>query len=102
MEIAGTERGKAPKDDIPGAITNLIDLYQNWNAVMLRLREWNARVFAKLLRSRRAASRRLAHAQLTCITDLMTWRLLTHDFGLPRPAVERAMVDLIYRLEGDR
>lgn len=115
------QRRLATPGDVEGAIANLVAHYEAWGGTVLRLlsqearvpavravteegrryhREWNERVFGPLIAARRPDERRIVRAQLVAITDLMTWKLLRHDLALGRGAVERALVDLVHRLEG--
>jgi AcrR family transcriptional regulator len=111
-------RDAAPVGDIPGAVANLIDHYEEWGDVVVRLlameemrpaaakataegrvfhHAWVERVFAPLLDRVPAAERRLRTASLVAVTDVYVWKVLRRDLGLPRPDVETAVADLVRR-----
>ena len=114
-------RQAAPIGDVAGAIANVVGQYERWGMNRLRLleqedripliaewvrggREWHwgwvERVFAPQLEAVRGAERRRRHAALVVLTDVYTWRILRLDLRLSRADSERALVDLINRLEG--
>jgi AcrR family transcriptional regulator len=114
------QRGRAPVGDVPGAVANLLDHYEDVGQRALRLlaeedssptmrdwvregrrlhREWVRRTFAPQLAGRRGAERERRLAQLVAICDVYTWKLLRRDAGLSRAQTERALVELIDGLE---
>jgi len=114
-------RQGAPVGDVAGAVANVVGQYEHWGRNRLRLleqedripliaqwvqggREWHwgwvERVFAPQLEAVRGAERRRRHAAIVVLTDVYTWRILRLDLRLTRADTERALVDLINRLEG--
>lgn len=115
------QRDEAPADDVPGAIRNLFDHYEEWARVSLRLLEqeervpeigaltrdgrqvhvaWVERVFSTALRGRRGLARETLHDQLVAVTDVYVWKILRCDRGLSRGAAERAVRGLVEALVG--
>jgi hypothetical protein len=114
-------RQAAPIGDVAGAVANVVGQYERWGMNRLRMleqedripliaewvrggREWHwgwvERVFAPQLEAVRGAERRRRHAAIVVLTDVYTWRILRLDLRLTRADTERALVDLINRLEG--
>lgn len=114
------QRDEAPVGDVPGAVANLLDHYEEMGERALRLlaeedtgptmrkitadgrllhREWVQRTFAPQLAHLRGATRDRRVAQLVAVTDVYMWKLLRRDAGLSRPQVERALRELIDGLE---
>jgi AcrR family transcriptional regulator len=110
------QRGEAPAGDVPGAVRNLFDHYEEWGRVALRLldqeerladiaaltregrrthAEWVERVFAKALAARRGRAREVRLAQLIALTDVYVWKILRSDRGLDRRSAEKAVIELI-------
>lgn len=113
------QRDEAPVGDVPGAIANLFDHYEDiGDLVMLLLRQeervapfaevtafgrayhnaWIDRVFAPWLAQRTGTGRRILHDQLVALCDTYFWYLLRRQQRLPRPQAERAVVELVERL----
>jgi AcrR family transcriptional regulator len=111
-----SQRGEAPVGDVPGAVTNLVDHYEEWgDEVMHLLRqeqrvpafgelttqgkrfhaEWVRGVFAPWLSQREGAARARLHAQLVALCDVYTWYLLRRQRGLSRRQTELALVELL-------
>lgn len=108
------QRGQVQSGDVPGAVTNLVEHYEELGAVALRLlaeaeaspsvaalaetgrtlhRDWCARVFAPLLPDAgEERARRLA--QLVALCDVHTWKLL-RDAGLDPSQTATALLEMI-------
>lgn len=114
------QRDEAPVGDVAGAVTNLLDHYEEMGELALRLlaeedtvpamrevaqtgrrlhRRWVERTFSPQLAGSRGAKRTRRLAQLVAVTDVYTWKLLRRDAGLGRAEVERALRELIDGLE---
>ena len=112
-------RDQAPAGDIPGAVRNLIGVYEVWGDDVLHLLAqeqraeairtvtergrrnhyaWVERVFAPLLGELPPEGRQQRLAQLIAATDLYTWKILRRDLGLSEADVEAAICDLVRRL----
>jgi AcrR family transcriptional regulator len=112
--IAG--RDTAPVGRVPEAIDNLFDTYEAHGTAVLRMlsqeerfpairqmtdvgrayhREWVARTFAPLLRGLRGRARERRLTAIVIATDLLVWKLLRQDMGLPRQAAERIVVEMV-------
>jgi len=120
LEQVRAERDLAPIGDVPGAVHNLVDHYEEWGDRVLRMlaqeeqtpafrsvaeagrnlhRRWVERTFAPWLPvSRAARSRRLA--QLTAVTDVSVWKLLRRDQALSRNVTETLLVELVQLITG--
>ena len=102
--------------DVGGAITTLVDHYDELGDGVLRLlaeedrnrklraiadqgraqhAQWCERVFATALAGRRGTERRRRLAQLIAVCDVYVWKILRHDRGLSRRDTELALVQLI-------
>jgi AcrR family transcriptional regulator len=107
---------EAPAGDLPAAIDNLIDHYDQYGDRILRLlaaeesnralrmmvdsgrtyhRRWCEKVFRPALAGLRGASRNRRIAQLVAITDIHTWKILRRDRGLSARQAKLAMAELI-------
>jgi AcrR family transcriptional regulator len=110
------ERGAAPTGNRPAAVQNLLDHYERWGAIALRLLEqeeripgirtiaqeardvharWVERVFEPDLGRLRPRTRERRRAQLIALTDVYVWKLLRRDLGIPRAAVEELVLELV-------
>ena len=115
------QRGQAPIGDVPGAVANLLDHYEELGVAVLRLvaeedrsprlrmltdrgraehAAWCERVFAPALARLRGAERARRLAQLIAVTDVLTWKLLRLDRCLNRKQTEMALIELIEPLMG--
>jgi AcrR family transcriptional regulator len=109
-------------DDIPGAITTLVDDYEeNGDAIvrMLALEDriavlrpalergrrehqrWVERVFAAALERLREAERARRMAELVAATDVYTWKLLRRDKGLTRKQTILAVREMVEALHNE-
>ena len=118
-----SQRGAAPVGDVPGAVENLVDHYEEQGEGVLRLlaqedrvpafrratdmgramhREWVERSFAPSLARREEgeAHKRLL-AQLVAVCDVYVWKVLRKDMGLSREATELAIREMVVALKGD-
>jgi AcrR family transcriptional regulator len=98
-------RSTVAGEDIPGAITTLVDDYEENGDAIVRLlaledriavlrpalergrrghEQWVERVFAAVLERPREAERARRMAELVAATDVYTWKLLRRDKGLTR------------------
>jgi AcrR family transcriptional regulator len=120
-EIVRKERAHAPIGDVPGAVRNLIDHYERYGDLVMRVLaeehrfplvrkmtdrgrevhcEWVARTFEPQLAknlSDEARERRMA--QLVAVCDVYVWKLLRRDMKLDVPQAEIALIELIEGLE---
>jgi AcrR family transcriptional regulator len=115
------QRAQAPAGDVPGAVRNLLDHYEELGLPVLRLlaqedrspalraradrgravhAEWCERVFAPTLAGLRGAGRARRLAQLIAVTDVLTWKLLRHDRRLSRRQTQLALIELLQPLTG--
>jgi AcrR family transcriptional regulator len=122
-ERVRAQRDEAPVGDVPGAIANLLEHYEEAGDRVLRLlaeeesgpamrritengrrlhRDWVKRTFAPQLAGLRGAERARRTAQLVAVTDVYMWKLLRRDAGLSRAQVERALRELIDGLEEEQ
>jgi AcrR family transcriptional regulator len=114
------ERGEAPVGDVPGAVRNLIDHYERYGDLMIRLlgeghwfylvrkatdhgrqvhREWVQRTFEPQLASLRGSERERRTAQLVAVCDVYVWKLLRRDMKLDVRQSELAVIELIEGLQ---
>ncbi len=110
------QRGEAPVGDVPGAVANLVEHYEELGDMIVRVlaqeervpafaeatelgrtvhRAWVRRVFAPMLDPLPRAERALRLAQLIALCDVYTWKLLRRDQRLSRARTERAMAEMI-------
>jgi AcrR family transcriptional regulator len=120
-ERVGRQRAEAPVGDVPGAVRNLLDHYEELGLPVLRLlaqedrspalraladrgravhADWCARVFAPTLARLHGAEQARRLAQLIAVTDVQAWKLLRHDRRLSRRQTELALVELLHPLTG--
>jgi AcrR family transcriptional regulator len=122
-EIVRKERARAPVGDVPGAVRNLLEHYERWGALVMRVLaeehrlslvrkatdrgrqvhyDWVDYVFAPQLEGldEQACLRR--RAALIALCDVQMWWLLSHDLGLERSEVSAILTDLIERLVEER
>jgi AcrR family transcriptional regulator len=115
------QRAQARPGDLPGAVRNLLDHYEELGLPVLRLlaqedrspalraladrgravhAQWCERVFAPALAGLQGADRARRLAQLIAVTDVLTWKLLRHDRRLSRRQTELALTELLQPLIG--
>ena len=115
------QRNQAPIGDLPGAVRNLLDHYEELGVAVLRLLAqedrspalralanqgrayhagWCERVFAPTLAGLGGAERARRLAQLIAVTDMLTWKLLRRDRHLSRRQTELALIELLQPLTG--
>jgi AcrR family transcriptional regulator len=118
-EIVRKERARAPVGDVPGAVRNLLDHYERWGNLVMRVLaeehrvslvrkmtdrgrqvhyDWVDYVFAPQLEGLDERVRRRRRAALIAICDVQMWWLLSHDLGLERSEISVILIDLIERL----
>jgi AcrR family transcriptional regulator len=110
------QRGSAEPGDVPAAVANLLDHYEQWGDLPLKLlaeepsvpeigslaeagrtyhREWCETVFAPTLDRLTGADRRRRLAQLVAICDVYTWKLLRRDAKLSRSQTALALIEML-------
>ncbi len=110
------QRDTTEPGDLEGAVTLLVDHYEEMGDHVLRLlaeeqrtpslrriadqgrtthRTWCRRVFADALTPLRGVERQRRLAQLVAVCDVYTWKLLRRDAGLSRRQTERAITELL-------
>jgi AcrR family transcriptional regulator len=115
-------RATVAVDDIPGAITTLVDDYDESGDAIVRMlaledripvlrpalergrrahEEWVERVFAAALERLRGAERTRRIAGLVAATDVYTWKLLRRDRGLTRKQTILAVREMVEALHND-
>jgi AcrR family transcriptional regulator len=120
MDRVREERMRAPVGDVPGAVRNLVEHYEDRGDLVLRWlaeedrnpfmhevldrgrafhHEWVAQTFAPQLRSGTDAARRRRLAQLVAVTDVYVWKVLRRDMQLSRRQTQLAIVELIEALK---
>jgi AcrR family transcriptional regulator len=114
-----TTRATVAVDDIPGAITTLVDDYDESGDAIVRMlaledriavlrpalkrgrrehEQWVERVFAAALKRLRRAERARRIAELVAATDVYTWKLLRRDKGLTRKQTILAVREMVEAL----
>jgi AcrR family transcriptional regulator len=109
------QRGEAPVGDVPAAIANLVEHYEQLGDEVVQLlrqeqrvaafaemtafgrwyhAQWVGRVFAPWLDAEAGDDRTRLHAQLVAVCDVYTWHLL-RQAGLTRDATEKAIRELV-------
>ncbi|TPG25221.1 TetR/AcrR family transcriptional regulator [Mycolicibacterium hodleri] len=109
-------RGQATSADVEDAVTNLVDHYERWGRLVMKLiteqscspvlqatvqggaeyhREWCARVFATALSDLTGAARARRIAQLVAVCDVRTWDLLRQQGGLSRAQTRTALLEML-------
>lgn len=112
-------RATVAVDDIPGAITTLVDDYDESGDAIVRMlaledriavlrpalkrgrrehEQWVERVFAAALERLRSAERARRIAELVAATDVYTWKLLRRDRGLTRKQTILAVREMVEAL----
>ncbi len=112
-------RATVAVDDIPGAITTLVDDYDESGDAIVRMlaledriavlrpalkrgrhehEQWVERVFAAALERLPSAERARRIAELVATTDVYTWKLLRRDRGLTRKQTILAVREMVEAL----
>jgi AcrR family transcriptional regulator len=110
------ERGAAPVGDVPGAVRNLLEHYERYGEMVMRMlaeenripllhkgiehgrevhREWTARTFEPQLAKLADAARERRMAQLVAICDVYVWKVLRRDMKLGVTQTEAALIEII-------
>jgi AcrR family transcriptional regulator len=122
-EIVRKERARAPVGDVPGAVRNLLEHYERWGALVMRVLaeehrlslvrkatdrgrqvhyDWVDYVFAPQLEGLDEPVRLRRRAALIGLCDVQMWWLLSHDLGLERAEVQATMIEAIEGVIGER
>lgn len=122
-EIVRKERARAPVGDVPGAVRNLLEHYERWGALVMRVLaeehrlslvrkatdrarqvhyDWVDYVFAPQLEGLDEPVRLRRRAALIGLCDVQMWWLLSHDLGLERAEVQTTMIEAIEDVIGER
>jgi len=112
----GEQRDQAPSGDVAGAVSVLVEHYEEMGDIAMRLlaeegrnpavdlvierargdhREWCEHVFEPVLSDLSGVERRRRFAQFVAVCDVYTWKLLRRDAGLSRTQTERAIVEML-------
>jgi AcrR family transcriptional regulator len=115
-------RATVAADDIPGAITTLVDDYNGSGDAIVRMlaledriaalrpalergrrghEQWVERVFATALEGLSSGVRARRIAELVAATDVYTWKLLRRDRGLTRKQTILAVREIVEALHND-
>jgi AcrR family transcriptional regulator len=110
------QRGRAPVGDISGAISNLVDHYEQYGDIAMHLLrqetrvealakvaadgkrfhdQWVWQVFSPWLDKLEGMKRKRLYAQLVTVCDVYTWHLLRQRRGLSRRQTELALIELL-------
>ncbi len=115
------QRLSAPTHDIPGAIDNLLDHYEERGGRAMRSTnldvggplaelaeisrqfhyDWIDHAFGRWLARASLAERPRLRGALIAICDVQSWWILAHDLGLSRAEVRATLILCIRRLLGD-
>lgn len=111
-----SERPAVPTTDVPAAIAQIYDRYEQHGQAILRMlsqeeripairqmtdagrayhRHWARTTFKPLMRSLRGTARERRLTAITVATDLLVWKLLRLDKKLDRGQAERIVADMI-------
>ncbi len=121
MAQVEAQRLSAPTDDIPGAIDNLLDHYEERGGRAMRSTnldvdgplgevariarqfhyEWIDHAFGRWLASASSAERARLRGALIALCDVQSWWILAHDLGLSRGEVRATLILGIRRLLED-
>jgi AcrR family transcriptional regulator len=121
MGAVGKQRLSAPTDDIPAAVDNLLDHYEERGGRAMRSTnldvggplaelaqiarqfhyDWIDHAFGHWLGPAPAPERARLRGALIAICDVQSWWILAHDLGLSRPEVRETLILCIRRLLGD-
>ncbi len=118
------QRSEAPVGDVAGAVSNLVEHYEEVGDGVIKLlaqedrypvirpsldagrashRLWVERVFAPFLAKRCGGERERLFEGLVAVCDVYVWKLLRRDRGLDREQTELTLAEMITALvrEGD-
>jgi AcrR family transcriptional regulator len=115
------QRLSTPTDDIPGAVDNLLDHYEERGGRAMRSTnldvggplaeiaqvarqfhyDWIDHAFGRWLAPASSTERARLRAALIAICDVQSWWILTHDLGLSRAEVRATLILSIGRLLGN-
>jgi AcrR family transcriptional regulator len=119
-EMVRKERARAPIGGVPGAVHNLIEHYERYGDVVMRVlaeehriplvrkmtdndrtlhREWVAQTFEPQLASLNEEAHERRVAQLVAVCDVYIWKLLRRDMKLNVAQAETALIELIEGLQ---
>jgi AcrR family transcriptional regulator len=122
-EIVRKERAQTQSGDVRGAVHNLMEHYERWGDLVMRVlaeehriplarkvidrgrevhREWVARTFEPQLAKLSDEARERRMAQLMAVCDVYVWKLLRRDMKLGMEQTEDALNDLLERLLAER
>src|SRR5215208_1022210 len=111
-----TQRNEAPVDDVPAAVRNVLEHYEEWGDRTLRMiaqedripaikrhidggralhRDWVERTFAPLVDDYEGDERERRVLALVAATDLYVWKLLRRDLGLDPDVAQKVIETLI-------
>jgi AcrR family transcriptional regulator len=120
------QRWSTPTDDVPGAVDNLLDHYDEFGGRAMKIAaglaslgggemddigrtarqihyDWVDHAFGTWLRRTRGETRARRRAGLIAVCDVQTWWLLSHDLGLARDEVQATLILAIEGLlEGEK
>jgi len=120
-ERIGVHRNRAVPGDVPGAVSVLVDHYEELGDRVVKMlaeeqrvpalapivdrgrelhRAWCARMFAQALNRHTGVERARLLAQLVAVCDVYAWKLLRRDSGLSRRQTELAIRELLNGLLG--
>jgi AcrR family transcriptional regulator len=118
QEQVVAQRGQAPVGDVPAAIANLAEHYEQWGDKVMHLlsqeaavpaireitdggrafhAEWVEHIYARWLPSEPSLRRRRL-AQLIALMDVYVWKVLRRDRGLTRGETEIALQEAVSAL----
>jgi AcrR family transcriptional regulator len=115
------ERFSAPTDDIPGAVDNLLDHYEQRGGRAMRStnfdvdgplaevaqiarqfhHDWVDHALGRWLSKAAPVDRPRLRAALISVCDVQSWWILARDLGLPRSEVRATLILAIDRLVGE-
>lgn len=106
------QRLRAAPGDLEGAVTALVDHYEQFGDLVIRNlaeqadpelietgraghRRWVQRQFAAQIERAGATRRRSLVDELVCVCDVYVWKLLRRDMGRSRPETEKAILSMV-------
>jgi AcrR family transcriptional regulator len=111
------QRLRAEPGDVEGAISALVDHYEQFGDLVIRNlaeqadldlietgraghRQWVQRQFGAYTGSLADKGRRTLVDQLVCVCDVYTWKLLRRDMGRSRPETEATILSMVKAIIG--